>query len=184
MDIAWTGLAVPGCYAGSLCTFGDSRGSFQKLFNAETFAGVLPGFIPRECYLTSSVQGVLRGMHFQLPPDDHDKLVICLGGNVIDVMVDLRPGPSYGHTAQLELTPDGTNCVAMPIGVGHGFYALSDHSQLLYLVGTGHAPASDAGVLWSSIDIEWPCTTPILSERDKAHPPLANFTPPEEWRRT
>lgn len=184
MEIDWTELSVPGCYFAALRSFTDSRGSFQKLFNEKAFERVLPGFVPRECYLTSSLHGVLRGMHFQLPPDDHAKLVICLGGRAIDVMVDLRPGPSYGHTAQVELTPGGTNCVAMPIGVGHGFYAHSDDTQLLYLVGTGHTPASDAGVLWSSIDIDWPCTTPILSERDKVHPPLADFTPPDKWGRT
>lgn len=184
MDIEWAELSVPGCHVSSLSRFTDSRGSFQKLFNVDTFKSVLSGFVPLECYITSSASGVLRGMHFQLPPDDHGKLVICLGGRALDVIVDLRPGPSYGHTAQVELNPNGPNCVAMPIGVGHGFYALSDNTQLLYLVGTGHAPASDAGVLWNSINIEWPCTTPILSERDKAHPPLAHFTPPEEWRRS
>lgn len=182
MDISWTELAVPGCYAGILSAFGDRRGSFQKLFHAEAFATVLPDFTPRECYLTSSASGVLRGMHFQLPPDDHAKLVICLSGAALDVMVDLRPGSSYGHTAQVELSPDGPNCVAMPIGIGHGFYAHSDDTQLLYLVGTCHAPASDAGVLWSSIGFNWPDPTPILSERDKAHPTLAKFTPPDGWK--
>lgn len=181
MRIKWSELTVTGCYSAKLQSLRDHRGSFQKLFNTQAFENILPNFVPHECYITCSEQGVLRGMHFQLPPDDHDKLVFCLGGHALDVVVDLRPGSNYGATASVDLTPGGINCVAMPAGVGHGFYALSENTQLLYLVGTDYSPESDAGILWNSIDFDWPVSNPIISDRDKSHPSLDKFMPPEKW---
>lgn len=177
----WSELSVSGCYSGSLRNLKDSRGSFQKIYNSEALEKVLPGFLPRECYVTTSARGVLRGMHFQLPPYDHAKIVTCLSGHVLDVIVDLRPGQSYGRAAEIELSSTGTNCVVIPKGFGHGFYSYSDNTQLLYLVETSHVPRSDAGLLWNSINANWPNLNPILSERDQSHPTLAEFNPPNSW---
>lgn len=181
METAWEELTVSGCYACRLRPVADSRGTFQKFFNDKAFDDVLPGFVPRESYLTTSAKGVLRGMHFQLPPNDHAKLVICLQGSALDVMVDLRRGPGFGGTTQVELSPNGTNCVVMPIGIGHGFYSRCDGTQLLYFVGSGYAEVSDSGVLWSSICLDWPDLNPILSPRDERHPALSEFTSPGSW---
>ena len=175
-------LGLKGCYGARLSRFSDPRGSFQKLFHKDAFSSFLPGFVPHEAYLTGSAQGVLRGMHFQRPPHDHAKVVICLGGAALDVLVDLRGGDGYGKTTSVELTPDGVNCVMIPSGIAHGFYARSDGTQLLYLVETVHAPDADAGVMWDSIGFEWPDANPILSDRDKAHPSLADFVLLQRWR--
>ena len=182
MKLEVTELGLTGCFAAHLPSFSDARGGFQKLFHNEAFARFLPGFLPREAYLTSSARGVLRGMHFQKPPHDHAKVVVCLGGTALDVLVDLRVGADYGKTASVELTQGGVNCVMLPSGIGHGFFARTDATQLLYLVETVHAPNADAGVLWSSIDFDWPDETPILSDRDTGHPKLVDFTPPQRWR--
>ena len=182
MKLDLTELGLAGCYATHLPSFSDPRGGFQKLFHQEAFSRALPGFLPREAYVTSSAKGVLRGMHFQRPPHDHAKVVICLGGAALDVLVDLRAGEGYCKTTSAELTPDGMNCVLIPAGIAHGFYARTDGTQLLYLVETVHAPDADAGVMWNSIGFDWPTADPILSERDKRHPELAAFVPPERWR--
>ncbi len=194
-------LGLDGCHAVHLPTFGDDRGGFQKLFHAEGFGRYLPGFLPREAYLTTSARGVLRGMHFQLPPHDHGKVVVCLGGAVTDVLLDLRPGPGYGAVASVDLTPGGENAVLIPKGIAHGFYAREDNSALLYLVETVHAPDHDAGLMWNSFGFDWPDLGgpdlggpnldepdlgdpdrgPILSARDTAHPVFADFTPPASW---
>jgi dTDP-4-dehydrorhamnose 3,5-epimerase len=184
MNVELTPLTLEACYAGHLPIFSDERGSFQKLFHADTFQALLPGFLPRECYLTRSAKGVLRGMHFQPPPHDHGKIVICLGGAVLDGIVDLRAGDGFGLTTTVELDPEGTNCVVLPRGVGHGFYSHEDNSQLLYLVETVHAPEVDAGILWNTVGIDWPVDDPILSARDTAHPPLSKLDMPLKWRPT
>ncbi|MFX0543394.1 dTDP-4-dehydrorhamnose 3,5-epimerase family protein [Roseovarius sp. S4756] len=183
MKLDATPLALPGCFSARLTTFEDSRGSFQKLFHAGGFGMYLPGYLPQEIYLTTSAKGVLRGMHFQLPPDDHAKVVVCLGGKVTDVLLDLRPGATYGETVAVELAPDGQNAVLLPKGIAHGFYAKADDSALLYLVETGHSPENDKGILWNSFAFDWPNEAPILSARDTQHPPFAKFSPPSDWER-
>lgn len=174
-------LALSGCYSVSLPTFGDDRGSFFKLFHESGMGAYLPGFLPREIYLTNSASGVVRGMHFQVPPDDHGKIVISLSGRVSDVLLDLRPGPGYGSAASVELSPEGQNAVLLPRGIAHGFYAHEDNSALLYLVETVHSPDNDRGVMWNSFDYDWPTSDPILSQRDQKHPALAQFVAPPEW---
>lgn len=184
MELNATRLSLPGCFSARLTKFEDARGTFQKLFHSDAMATYLPGFVPREVYLTTSSKRVLRGMHFQLPPNDHAKVVICLNGKVIDVLLDLRPGETYGQTAAVELSPEGQNVVLLPKGIAHGFYAQVDASVLLYLVETVHCLECDQGILWDSFAFDWPDRTPILSARDTQHPPLTEFAPPHDWRST
>ena len=181
MKLVHTQLAIPGCYSVRLPTFFDDRGSFLKLFHESGMRPYLPGFLPREIYLTTSASGVLRGMHFQVPPNDHAKVVISLSGRVSDVLLDLRPGPGFGAVASVELSPEGQNAVLLPKGIAHGFYAHENNSTLLYLVETVHSPDNDRGVLWNSFGYDWPASTPILSQRDQKHPALAQFVAPAEW---
>lgn len=175
-------LDIPGCYSVSLSRLHDERGSFFKLFRESWVERLLTGFFPREIYLTSSSRGVLRGMHFQVPPFDHSKIIICLSGRVTDVLLDLRSGPGYGAFTSLELSTQGTNAVLIPKGVAHGFYAHEDDSSLLYLVETEYRPGSDRGVMWNSFGFEWPSNNPIISQRDTCHPDLLAFSPPLEWQ--
>lgn len=160
----------------------DDRGGFTKLFHAGEFeaAGLRTDFC--EQYCSTSMPGVLRGMHFQLPPHDHAKLVYALSGRALDVVVDLRPGsPTFGEHCSFELEP-GAFGVYMPIGMAHGFTTLGDEAvTLLYDVTSVHAPDHDAGIRWDSVDVEWPTPDPTLSPRDAALPPLEQFAPPSEW---
>ena len=174
-------LGLPGCYATKLPVFSDNRGAFMKFYREDTMPTLLDGFVAREMYITDSAKGVLRGMHFQLPPSDHRKIVVCLSGQVLDVIVDLRTGESYGQSTSVTLSPGGENIVILPKGVAHGFLSQDDDTRLMYLVETVHTPTLDAGVSWDSFGFDWPVDIPILSKRDQAHPALADFSRPKEW---
>jgi dTDP-4-dehydrorhamnose 3,5-epimerase len=172
-----TGL--PGCLELQPRVFEDARGRFVKVFNRELFAahGLETSFA--EEYYSSSLPGVLRGLHFQTPPHHHAKLVYCVAGRVMDVAVDLRVGsPTYGRHAVVELSMERGNAIYLPSGFAHGFYVPQGEATLVYNVTTGYAPESDAGIRWDSAGIEWPDATPVVSERDAGFPSLAEFDSP------
>lgn len=156
----------------------DNRGIFIKTFNIAQFkqAGLPTDW--RESYYSVSGQNVLRGMHFQLPPHDHEKLVYVTAGSILDVVVDLRrESATYGRTFSVQLDEHATS-LCIPRGFAHGFLALTPHATVVYNVATGYEPTADAGIRWNSIVFEWPLTTPTLSVRDAAFPALADFDSP------
>jgi dTDP-4-dehydrorhamnose 3,5-epimerase len=156
----------------------DVRGSFFKVFrwDREPFAQFEVAFA--ECYYSFSRRGVLRGLHFQVPPHDHLKLVTCVAGEVFDCIVDLRTSsPTYADAYHCQLSPGQS--VLIPPGCAHGFVAVSDVDALLvYHVTTVHAPEHDAGIHWTSVDVPWPIRAPIVSERDQRLPLLAEYRSP------
>ena len=171
--------SIPGCLEVSPRIISDERGRFVKVFHAEAFAIHGLQTIYSEEYYSKSVQGVIRGLHFQKPPMDHAKLVYCVEGRVQDVALDLRRGsPSYGRYELFELSAERANMVYLPQGIAHGFCVLSDAATLIYKVSTVYSVEHDAGVLWSSANIPWSVADPILSARDQAHPPLADYVSP------
>lgn len=159
--------------------FADARGRFVKTFHTDLFRDLGLNFEPKEEFYSTSARGVLRGMHFQLPPAAHAKLVYCLSGRVLDVMVDLRrDSPRFGQAYSRELSPSRPELLFMPVGFAHGFLALEDNSLMVYLTDHVHAPAQDAGIAWDSFGFRWPVQQPLLSERDRKFPRLAEFTTP------
>lgn len=170
---------LPGCYELQPRVLGDQRGRFVKTFHQDWFAehGLKTDFA--EQYYSVSQRGVVRGLHFQLPPHDHVKLVYCTAGGVLDVAVDLRrQSPSYGKFVCIELSAQQSNMVYLDSGLAHGFYTLSDTATLVYNVTAVYAPAHDTGIRWDSVGIPWPDDAPILSERDQGFPSLAEFDSP------
>ncbi len=155
----------------------DHRGSFRKIAHADAFAaaGLRNDFT--EQFVTVSATGVLRGMHFQTPPHSHDKLVTVLSGRIIDVVVDLRPGPDHGRSVALELSGEEGASLYVPSGLAHGFLALEE-ALLLYDVTSVHAPAHDLGIRFDSFGYSWPIKDPVLSDRDRALPKLSDFITP------
>ena len=122
---------------------------------------------------------MLRGLHFQTPPHGHAKLVLCLFGAVFDAVVDLRQGsPADGQFFTLELSAAKRNMLYVPKGLAHGFYVPSGEALMLYKTSTVHAPAHDAGIRWDSAGIPWPGSKPLVSARDAAFAPLAEFKSP------
>lgn len=169
---------IPDCYEIIPQILEDYRGKFVKTFHIDNFEkyGLETRFV--EEYFSISKRRVLRGMHFQLPPYAHTKLVYCIQGEVLDVLTDLRIGsPTYGKAIKFNLSAEKTNILYIPIGVAHGFYTISEMAVMIYKTSTIYNPAYDAGILWSSCNI-WRDNEPILSERDKIHPHLKDFASP------
>ncbi len=122
---------------------------------------------------------MLRGLHFQGPPAAHVKLVSCLHGEVVDVVLDLRRGsPTYGRHATIRLSAQAGNMVYVPVGLAHGFCTRSDPATLHYVVSSVHAPEHDRGIRWDSAGIAWPVEQPLVSPRDLALPGLPGFDSP------
>lgn len=170
---------IPGCYTLQTRVMHDARGSFIKTFHRPRFDELKLRTDWREEYFSVSAPGVLRGMHFQLPPEDHTKMVFCLTGEVLDVVVDLRRGsPAYGRPQSFTLSAANGLGLYLPTGCAHGFVSISEASGMYYKVTSTHSPAHDVGVAWDSIGFDWPIAAPILSYRDQQHPPLASFDTP------
>lgn len=149
---------------------GDARGNFVKTHAVSALAALGLTFELREEFHSLSRRDVIRGMHFQRAPHDHDKIVYCPYGAALDVLLDLRPGPGCGRVASVLLSPDEPAIVFIPRGVAHGFKALVDATLMVYKTSSEHAPSHDAGVRWDSFGFDWACEQPILSTRDLAHP--------------
>lgn len=170
---------LPGLFEISPVVHTDARGSFVKTFETVEFeaAGLARAFA--ETYYTVSRERVVRGLHCQLPPSDHDKLVHCCTGRVLDVVVDLRrDSPTFGRCASTELDPDRATMVYVPTGMAHGFLVLEAPALLCYQVTTSHDPSRDGGVRWDSVPFEWPFADAIVSARDAALPSLDAFDSP------
>lgn len=179
-----TGSKIPGCYEIKPHIHRDQRGSFVKTFHAPTFKQLCLCTDFVEEYYSVSEKGVIRGMHFQLPPDEHVKLVYCTSGIVMDVVVDLRKNsPTYGQHDVFELSADRANMVYIPKGMAHGFCVLSNEATMIYKVSTVYIPASDNGIHWDSAGIAWPKSVnlELLSDRDKSFVSLQEFDSPFKY---
>jgi dTDP-4-dehydrorhamnose 3,5-epimerase len=175
--------AIPGCFELRPPVAADARGRFVKTFQREWFErhGLRTDWA--EQYYSVSRRGVARGLHFQLPPHDHAKLVYCVDGEVMDAAVDLRVGsPAFGRHACVVLSAAMGNMLYLEPGLAHGFYASSDPATVVYNVTSVHVPSHDAGILWSSAGIPWPDAAPRMSERDLGFPRLAEFESPFRYR--
>jgi dTDP-4-dehydrorhamnose 3,5-epimerase len=167
---------LPGCHLVHSGRSADGRGSFTKTFHGDSFAAAGLRTDWREAYCSVSVRDVVRGMHFQLPPAEHAKLVFCLDGQVLDVVLDLRRGsPTFGEHRAFHLDEQAGVGVYIPSGCAHGFCSLSDTSTMYYTVTSVHAPAQDAGIAWDSFGFDWPVRSPIMSDRDRQHPSFDDF---------
>ena len=147
----------------------DDRGFFVKIFHSELFKKHRLDCDFKESYYSVSNKGVLRGMHFQLPPHDHEKLVYVTDGEILDVALDIRTeSPTYGKYYSTQLSSDNAKSLYMGKGFAHGFLTLSDTATVVYLVTTVYAPDFDTGIHWNSFGLDWGVDEPALSERDKS----------------
>ena len=170
---------ISGCFELQPKVFEDTRGRFVKVFHDLAFAEKSLETHFAEEYYSISIKNVIRGMHFQLPPRDHVKVVYCVQGEVMDVVVDLRIGsPTYGHYAAFELSAVKANSIYIPKGMAHGFCVLSELAIMVYKVSTVYSPEHDAGISWDSMGIPWPTMDANLSLRDQNFPKFAQFDSP------
>jgi len=160
---------IPGVEEIQLKTFWDRRGSLVKLPEADF----------EEEFYTISGEAVLRGLHAQAPPAQTSKLICCLHGAVLDVLLDLRTdSPAFGEVECRNFFGTVPEALLIPEGVAHGFLVITAPAIMLYRQSRRYSPEHDVGVRWDSAGITWPCCTPVLSERDAALPALKDFKSP------
>ena len=168
-----TPTAIPDVLVLEPKVFGDARGFFTESFNQQAFdAATGSQYTFVQDNHSRSSQGVLRGLHYQLPPHAQGKLVRVVRGAVWDVAVDIRPGsPTFGQWVAETLTEDNHKQLWIPPGFAHGFVVLSDSADFLYKTTNYYAPQSDRGILWNDADIgiQWPDLgmNVLLSEKDQ-----------------
>ena len=171
-------LALDGVFEFVPKRFGDDRGFFSETYNAERFAANgfgLPFVQDNHSY--SASRGVLRGLHYQLPPRAQDKLVRVVRGRILDVAVDIRKSsPTFGRWVSLELSAEAGNQILVPKGFAHGFVTLEDHTEVIYKVTDFYSPAHDRSIRFDDprIGIAWPVAAEALelSAKDRAAPRL------------
>jgi dTDP-4-dehydrorhamnose 3,5-epimerase len=159
----------------------DERGFLSRLYCRDELARLgLADPIVQINHTVTRAKGMVRGMHFQRPPHVEDKLVSCLRGEVLDVAVDLRAGsPTLLKWHGERLSAENGASLFIPKGFAHGFQALTDDCELLYLHTAAYASDSEGALnpLDPALSIEWPLAVTAMSARDRAHPPLdAAFT--------
>lgn len=154
--------------------FRDSRGLFARVFCEQEFGarGLETRFVQHSA--SQSVErGTLRGMHFQTPPHAEVKLVRCLKGAILDVVIDLNPGsPTYQQWGAFELSAENMRQLYIPKGFAHGFQTLQDNCEIGYLISAFYEPSASTGVRWNdpAFGIEWPLPVSVISDKDKAWP--------------
>ena len=169
---------LPGCFLLQPNRFNDHRGKFIKTFHEDLFLDLGLAFDVREEFYSVSHRNVIRGMHFQMPPYAHDKLVFCANGVVLDVLLDLRVGGNYGGMASVKLSAENNHMIFIPKGIAHGFAALTEDALMLYKTSTVYVAEADFGVRWDSFGFEWDIDQPIISERDRLHKMFGEFQSP------
>ncbi len=166
-------------YLFTMPTSSDTRGSFVKSFSETALKNVGIEFTLRESYFSFSKKDVIRGMHFQLPPHHHSKVVFCPVGAIMDVIVDLRKdSPTFLSCTAHELSAENHKAIYIPEGFAHGFKALTDDALTYYLVSSEYNKEHDTGIRFDSIGYDWNAANPIVSARDLSFVPMNDFVSP------
>jgi len=157
----------------------DSRGFFFESFNRQKFqSGVGRDVDFVQDNHSRSAYGVLRGLHYQLPPHAQGKLVRVAVGEIFDVAIDIRKSSkTFGKWVGLRLSAENKLQLWIPEGFAHGFVTLSEHAEVLYKTTSYYAPRSDRGILWNdpALGIDWQgLSEPLLSQKDAAQPLLSD----------
>lgn len=171
---------IKGVYEIALKPIGDNRGFFMRTFDINEFNKFgLNKIWVQENHSRSTQKGIIRGLHFQLPPFTETKLVRCINGAVLDVFVDLRKDSlTFGQWDSIELSAENKKIIFIPRGFAHGFCTLTEESEILYKVDNMYNPKHELGILWNDTDlnIHWPIThNAILSEKDQKNLTFKEF---------
>ena len=163
--------------------FGDNRGYFLESYNEKEFKEVIGKVSFVQDNESKSSKGVLRGLHFQKSPFAQAKLVRCIEGKVLDVVVDIRKNSkTYGQYFTTELSGENKKQVFIPRGFAHGFLVLSDSAIFAYKVDNNYAPEHDAGIRWNDpiVNIQWGLSESevLVSDKDAQLPFFNEFDSP------
>lgn len=182
MEVQETSL--PGVLVLKPARHGDNRGFFCESWNRERLreAGLDVDFVQDNMSLSAET-GTLRGLHFQAPPHAQAKLVSCLRGALLDVVVDVRRGsPTYGQHFATELSFENGLQLFIPVGFLHGFVTSAPDTIIFYKVDDYYDAAADGAVHWDSCGIDWNLDRePVLSDKDRTAPAFADFDTPFVW---
>lgn len=168
---------IPGVLVFTPKVFGDDRGFFLESYNRKEFAkaGIEEVFVQDNH--SKSVQGVIRGLHYQ-KKHPQGKLIRVIQGEVLDVVVDIRrESPAFGKWVSVLISAENNKQVWIPGGLAHGFSVLSETAEFCYKVTDYYHPEDEAGIRWNDpqLNIDWQVQTPILSEKDKNLPLFTNI---------
>ncbi len=162
--------------------FNDSRGFFLESYSKTKFKeGGIETTFTQDNHSRSQSSGVIRGLHFQVPPLAQTKLIRATKGAIYDVVVDIRAtSATYGKWLGFELSEENFHLLYVPHGFAHGFCTLRENSEVQYKVDNPYAPEYEGGIRWDDPDlkIEWPVQNPQLSEKDKTLPFFRDFSNP------
>ena len=167
--------AVAGAFRIEPSVFSDDRGFFLRGWCRDEMsqAGIDVTFVQSNL-AGSRYKGTLRGLHYQVAPDEEAKLIRCVRGSIFDVVVDIRSGSeTYGQWHGEILNADNRNMLFVPPGCAHGYLTLEDNSDVYYLVSAPYSPKSERGIRWDdpAFNIDWPIREElILSDKDQAWP--------------
>ena len=171
---------IRGVYEILLDQFSDKRGSFSRIYDAQLFVKFgLPHSWVQENLSINSQLGVIRGLHFLLPPHTDGKLIRCSKGEIFDVSIDLRKGSeTFGKWIAFNLHEDDNTMIYIPKGFAHGFCSLTEKSELVYKHDSFYIKDSDCGIKWNDeiLNIDWPIQNPIISEKDSKLMMFKEFT--------
>lgn len=155
--------------------FKDKRGFFLETYKKSDFQqwGIRETF--RQINHSQSRKRVLRGLHYQKDPKAQAKLVKCIKGTIFDVAVDIRKGsPNFGKWVGVLLSAENQKELFIPAGFAHGFCALSNKAEIIYITSNEYSAKHERGIIWNDpeINIKWPIKNPILSDKDRQNPLL------------
>jgi dTDP-4-dehydrorhamnose 3,5-epimerase len=170
----FTDTGLPGAWLIDPEKLEDERGFFARTFCREEFSA--HGLNPKisQCSLSyNRSQGTLRGMHYQAPPHEEEKLVTCVRGAAYDVIIDLRAdSPTFCRWFGVELEADSYRMLYVPRGFVHGFQTLKDHTSIFYQISEFYHPECARGIRWDdpAFGITWPSPPAVISDKDRSIP--------------
>jgi dTDP-4-dehydrorhamnose 3,5-epimerase len=178
MPFTFKRLTISGVVLIEPNSFSDDRGFFFESFKESDFIsnGIDVKFVQDN--ISHSVKGVIRGLHFQIPPKAQAKLITVVNGEIIDVAVDIRKNsPTYGKWVSEILSSENHNLLYIPEGFAHGFQVLSKEADVMYKVNNEYSPEHEHGIIWNDpkLNIKWQSTNPIVSSSDSNLPLFENL---------
>lgn len=172
----FTRLPIAGAFLIELEPRGDARGSFARAYCKREFEAQGISFDVVQSNLARTHHaGVVRGLHYQEPPADEQKLVRCLSGGVLDGLIDMRPdSPSYRTVYSTRLDAENRRALFVPSGVAHGYQVLLDGTEFFYMTDQYYAPGQERGVRFDDpkLGIDWPLPPRDVADRDRQWPLL------------
>ncbi len=165
----------------------DDRGFFARAFSAKDLEAAGLKAVVAQTNMSHNVhKGTVRGMHYQVAPSPEVKIVRCIRGAIVDIIVDIRPdSPTYLQNIAVELSSENRRALYVPEFFAHGFQTLTDDTEIMYMVSEYYAPACEAGLRWDDpeLKLEWPLPMTVLSPKDAAWPLISSGVPIHTPRR-